>query len=58
MFKLRVYGNDGNLHHEEFFENYQMALRRWAALADQSEPWLIPTIWERQPDGGFTRIWG
>jgi len=38
MFKLRVYGRDGNLHHEEFFENYQMAMRRWAALADRSEP--------------------
>ena len=57
MFKLRVYGNDGNLH-EEFFVNYQAALHRWAALADRSEPWLIPTMWERQPDGGFLRIWG
>ena len=57
MFKLRVYGNDGNLHHE-FFVNYQAALHRWAALADRSEPWLIPTLWERQPDGGFLRIWG
>ena len=58
MFKLRVYGNDGNLHHEEFFESYQAALMRWAALADRSEPWLIPTIWERKPDGGFAWVWG
>ena len=58
MFKLRVYGNDGNLHHEEFFSNYQAALQRWAVLADRTEPWLIPTLWERQPDGGYLRVWG
>lgn len=58
MFKLRVYGNDGYLHHEEFYGNYQAALQRWAVLADRTEPWLIPTVWERQPDGGYLRVWG
>ena len=58
MYKLRVNGNDGNLHHEEFFSNYQAALQRWAALADRTEPWLIPTVWEKQPGGEYQRIWG
>ena len=57
MFKLRVYDRFGNLDHEEFFESYPAALRRWARLFEQAAPWLSPTIWEKQGDE-FVRVWG